>query len=600
MTGTAQQEKEATVSEALSQLMLDASDKPASSRFYGVPLAGVLVMAALLRLGGINFGLPQLYHWDEKMYFHGAFYTWATGGSTESLVYGNVNYLLLPVYWLLALVKGIGLGPDALPRMITSYLSDPSPFYLLGRTVWVGLQVLAVWFCYRTGAMALNRRAGLIAAAFVAVAFLPVSEGHYVKGDSTAMLGVTLSAWAALRLVQSPTRRNYLLLGAAIGLSIAFKFYTYTLVVVPVVCHLLAWRGLRTRFVEAPRLVFTGVGALLAFLVTLPAPLLDPVGTWNTFNIEAAARLASAPTGGVPVWLYYWTGHLRDGLGGPLLLCGLGGLALWLARRDRARLVLLAFPVLLYVGLLTRTNGFARYAIPLVPFLALAAGDLLDSGARLVSSRWRLPGKAVAGALALMLALVAVPSLLNDVRFDVYAGGPDTRQAATAWIEANIPAGASIVEDGGQGFEAASILGPPLRPASSAVGVTWSPTSLKPPEAFWREPLLSWLDTYTPTYSLQFAPSITRRAEITSTAQWGNPDAFVIISWRNDPEHSLPPSPLWDNLHLGYALAARFDCSPCFPDDPYAFSIDYPTLASISPLSGGVVAGPRIWVYRRR
>jgi hypothetical protein len=111
---------------------------------------------------------------------------------------------------------------------------------------------------------------------------------------------------------------------------------------------------------------------------------------------------------------------------------------------------------------------------------------------------------------------------------------------------------------------------------------------------------LEWLRTYSPTYNLTFAPSVTRRQEITSTAQWGSPDAFVLISWRNDPELGVPPSPLWDDLHEKYSLAARFDCSPCFPDDPYAFAVDRSALGDVDMLGRDVAAGPRVWVYTRR
>jgi hypothetical protein len=90
------------------------------------------------------------------------------------------------------------------------------------------------------------------------------------------------------------------------------------------------------------------------------------------------------------------------------------------------------------------------------------------------------------------------------------------------------------------------------------------------------------------------------RENIISTDQWGNPDAFVLISWRSDPERGTPPSPIWADLRAKYDLAARFDCSPCFEDDPYAWEIDFNMLARVNPLSRGTVGGPRVWVYTRK
>ena len=143
----------------------------------------------------------------------------------------------------------------------------------------------------------LSWRAGLLAAAFVSVAFLAVSEGHYVKGDTTAMLGAALTAWAAIRLLERPTARRYALLGAAVGLTIAFKFYTYTLLALPLIAHLAAWPDWVSRRKEWPRLLWSAAFALVAFCLALPAILVDPLGTWQTFTLEYGVKLSSLAAG---------------------------------------------------------------------------------------------------------------------------------------------------------------------------------------------------------------------------------------------------------------------------------------------------------------
>src|SRR5207249_1008474 len=162
---------------------------------------------------------------------------------------------------------------------------DPTPFYLLGRIAWVGIQLVAIWLVYRVGSAALSRRAGLLGAAFLGAAFLAVSEGHYIKGDTTAMLGAVLCAAAALRLIERPDARAYALLGAAVGLTVAFKFYMYTLAVLPLVEHLIVWPTWESRVRKWWYLLISAAFAVLAFLVTLPAFALDPVGTWDTLQI---------------------------------------------------------------------------------------------------------------------------------------------------------------------------------------------------------------------------------------------------------------------------------------------------------------------------
>jgi hypothetical protein len=562
----------------------------------------VLLAGAALRLAGIGFGLPYLYHWDEKGYYHGAFYVLATGGRTESLVAGNIPYILAPVLASVALANG--LLPGSVERLVTQYLQDPTPFYLLGRIVWVSFQLLAVWLTYLIGRDALSRSAGLIAAAFLAAAFLVVSEGHYVKGDTTAMLGAVLTAWAALRLLSHPTPRSYAIVSAASGLAFACKAYTYPLLFVPLLAHLLAWPTWTLRLRQASALLYACGAALIAFALAFPAVIIDPVGTLEIWKVESAIKLSSLAPGNLPVWLTYWTDYLWEGLGWPVELLGLAGfvywLTLWLRHRDAKRLLLLAFPLLLLIGIVSRTNHFARYALSIAPFVALAAGDLLEWAARAMSNRFRLGSWLPAAALAVVVALACMPSLLNDLRFAAYTSSPDTRTLAARWIETHLPASSRLVGEGSQGFEAMSTLGVPVRPDPLAAGVTWSPTSLRPPDQFWSDPLLAWLRTYTPTYTLTFAPTLTRGGKTTSTEQWGNPDAFIMLSWRSDPEKKTPSSPFWDDLKRSYELAAKFECSPCFPEDPYAWAVDYPTLARVDLFSRHTVAGPVVWIYARR
>ena len=89
---------------------------------------------------------------------------------------------------------------------------------------------------------------------------------------------------------------------------------------------------------------------------------------------------------------------------------------------------------------------------------------------------------------------------------------------------------------------------------------------------------------------------------VLSVDEWGRPDAFVLISWRSATLGPGSTEPFWLSLTTNYTLAATFACQPCFPDDPYAWRMDYPTLARIDPFApaGAVVAGPGVRVFLRK
>jgi hypothetical protein len=87
---------------------------------------------------------------------------------------------------------------------------------------------------------------------------------------------------------------------------------------------------------------------------------------------------------------------------------------------------------------------FARYALPLVPFVALYGAEATIATHDWLAVRHR--SLAWAAATILTLAAVTVP-LLQTVQHDVLLTQIDTRTLAKGWIEANIPEGAKIAAD---------------------------------------------------------------------------------------------------------------------------------------------------------
>ena len=96
--------------------------------------------------------------------------------------------------------------------------------------------------------------------------------------------------------------------------------------------------------------------------------------------------------------------------------------------------VLYGFPVVYFLVIGRGETAFFRYILPVVPFLAVAAGEVLG----------RLPVRA---ALSLAAA-VALPTFWSSVRADQLMAGGDTRDAMARFIEAEVPTDAVIVHGG--------------------------------------------------------------------------------------------------------------------------------------------------------
>src|SRR3954453_7620924 len=141
---------------------------PAAERArWGIALALVLAGAFLLRIWGIKQGLPYAYNADENAHF--------VPKAIGLFGHGwNPHYFVNPpayTYILHLVFQGWFGGRKAVSD---AYAVDPTEVFVLARAAAGVLGALAVWLLYLAGARMADRRVGLLAAALMAVAFLPV------------------------------------------------------------------------------------------------------------------------------------------------------------------------------------------------------------------------------------------------------------------------------------------------------------------------------------------------------------------------------------------------------------------------------------------
>src|SRR5207237_7218003 len=111
-----------------------------------------------------------------------------------------------------------------------------------------------------------------------------------------------------------------------------------------------------------------------------------------------------------------YVNSLLIGLGWPLEVAIVAGLLAAISRRDRAMVVVAALPLSMIAVLGAQQMYFARFLLPTLPALLVVAAALLDSV---------LAMQPLLGVVAAVL--VAGPTLVDAVRFDVLLTQPDTR-----------------------------------------------------------------------------------------------------------------------------------------------------------------------------
>jgi hypothetical protein len=152
---------------------------------------------------------------------------------------------------------------------------------------------------------------------------------------------------------------------------------------------------------------------------------------------------------------------LRYGLGLPLLVAGLAGAAAMLILEPVIGVLLLSFPVAYYAAAGSIRNLFFRYAIPVVPFLCLAAARLICRAGWYYSKRgrrWGVPPAAAsiapafdpiyAAVVTLLAVLIALPSAISLWQFDRIISETDNRVVVSQWFAQHVPPGSSILQSG--------------------------------------------------------------------------------------------------------------------------------------------------------
>jgi 4-amino-4-deoxy-L-arabinose transferase-like glycosyltransferase len=457
---------------AIGQLMTTASGASAQSPGSRVRpgLLLVLFFALALRIAGIGYGLPHLFHADEALEVFRALRL-GTGGIDLELnraLKGGLFYLLFAeygVYTLAAMAIGKFASPEDLGRLLAN---DPSPLWLMGRAT-VALfgtaTVALVWRWLRP------RPTALFSAALLAFSFMHVKESQLI-GLEVPLGFLALLLILFLRDLSVSSNRGSWLSGAIFGLAAMTKITGAALLLPLVFAHGMLDLPLRRR---TGRLMQAVGVATLVYVVGNP-------GIWVNAK-EILGFLGGSFSGGRAPDLFQLA--MLGGRRGPVfylealqLAFGWVGAALallgifvasrpqWLSRhkaemrekRGAVLLVSFALPYLLVLAA-SQTVAVHRYIVPVLPVLAILAGlgleALLRQSLGLVRTLADVRALSVfplGGAIALA---VLVEPAMRTLRWDSEVLRDDTRLAALRWIEAHVANGAGILLAGNRTFPAA-------------------------------------------------------------------------------------------------------------------------------------------------
>lgn len=402
----------------------------------------VLTLGTGLRLWGIKHGLPYVYNVDEDANFvRTAIFFFS--GDYDPHYFINPPAFSYLLHGVLALWYGGGWPFGSGDAASEAYAIHPTEVFVLARVTSAVLGAATVPLVYATGVRLYDRRVGLIAAALMAVSFLPVFYSHLALNDAPALFALMLSVYGSAGVLVHGRLRDYLIAGGGLGLAVATK-YTAGIVILPLAAAALA-DLVRSRPRQLPKLGFLVAGgfmALAVFAIANPHALLSFHEFWADVKKQESAagdlgKLGLSYDSGIEYYLWV----LTWGVGWvPALVSVLGaGLAF---RHDLKRaLFLVPWPILFIVFMGLQDRYFGRWLLPALPAIVLLAAF----GSVRVVDLVRVSARARALLLTAAGVLLVGQGLVYSVHLDRVLSRDDTRNLARAWMVRNVPAGSKIV-----------------------------------------------------------------------------------------------------------------------------------------------------------
>ncbi len=412
-------------------------------------LVAIVLLGLALRLWGINFGLPYLYHPDEGVPVNIGLRILHTGNLDPEFfnwpslsIY--LNALIYSAYFVLGRLTGAFVTPADLPfpdLIIMGVGKSALPAELwLGRALTAVVGTLSILWVYLIARRtSIDKPIAWLAALLLAVESVNVTNSHFIRPDTLAVFFVLWTVFFALRIVDDPRLQNYVLAGIGAGLATSSK-YNLVFVVLPIlVAHVIRFRA---RSILRKEIYVAALVSVAAFFLTTPYALLDWSRFWQTGLLDDAGHYAGGHAGAEGDSLRWYVGFLVNTQGWLLLLALVETIPV-LFRRVGKGWVLLSFPLVYFVFISLYQVHFDTTILPVIPFIVILGAQLAG---RLKEWVQRLPvPRMVQGGVMVILAIaLAVPPLRASAATDEFILRSDGREHAREWIGSTLPQGTRI------------------------------------------------------------------------------------------------------------------------------------------------------------
>ena len=405
--------------------------EPRSTTFpWSIALA-LCILAAALRFWGLWWGMPTRIDMHPDEVEHVMSHALAISWSDPDPHFLNYPSLLI---YLIAIANGALARLGVIHETWQSYLLARSIVALFGTAT----AAAALWLGLELGGSLL---AASLGALWVALLPLHVWESHFAVTDVVMTFWIVIALAASVRLLRHDDLRDFLLVGAVIGLAVASKYTAALVAISPCLAVVLAGRWTMR---SLRHLVALGLTALLCCFVATPFTFLHfsqfrEAMAYEYEHVHSLHYGFSLPAAGWQYhkYLYELAAGFPFSFGVALYASAMAGVLWALGALRRETFVVFGFAVPFFAILGHWTFTPLRYMLPVLVVGALLAGLWQAAWIECGGPTRRAIGVA---AVLVTLAYTAAFSISTTERLR-----HDTRIEAAHWLDATMPPGTRVL-----------------------------------------------------------------------------------------------------------------------------------------------------------
>lgn len=408
----------------------------------------ILVSAFVIRILNIRFGYPLQTHADEPVLVEAALNMIKTGDlNPHNFQYPSLNIYLQALLFFIVQLPARLFGTHLFPAQWID-------FYVYARALNVLFSTATIYVVYEIGRRLFGAWTGLSAMCFLAVSSAHVMNAYFATVDTTAAFWPTITCLMAVMIYKNSGDRklwHYLVGGICIGLATSSKYTAFLSFLPLLVAHIYQARRSK-RWID--KYILAGLLAVpVGFFMTTPYALLDFKTFFDglVFQSKAYTSHFGAESQTATSFHLYFNDLFTDGYGDvPTILAFVGLISLMSKKRLEA-LLLISFPLALFLFLGLYKVYFFRNFLPAIPFIALLSGygitiifalaERLRASLSLDSRVYRF---AAVGLLVMLLFFSLRNQITEDMRIIQDNRLPDTRWVSLKWVQQNIQPGTKI------------------------------------------------------------------------------------------------------------------------------------------------------------